>query len=117
SERAGRRGKSRDAEGVPRPDLNIAFDQVAYDPGIGALVYFTGGLTAAYKVAERRWVDLEPVHSPPPVLGGSLAYDPVNREIVLFGGGFVAERNAAVELAGYTGTWMLTAGDWRRVRT
>jgi hypothetical protein len=115
SERTVLRGTTSDAEGVPRPDLNIVFDQVAYDPGIGALVYFTGGLTAAYKVAERRWVDLEPAQSPPPVVGGSLAYDPLNREIVLFGGGFVAERNAAGQPAGYTGTWVLAAGDWRRL--
>ena len=115
SERTVLRGSTGDAEGTPRPDLNIVFDQVAYNPEIGALVYFTGGLTAAYKVSERRWADLAPAHSPPPVLGGSLAYDPVNREIVLVGGGFVAERNAAGQPAGYTGTWLLGANDWRRL--
>src|SRR5581483_9657713 len=115
SERTVMRGNTQDAEGNPRPDLNIVFDQVAYDPEMKALVYFTGGLTAAYKVAGRRWMDLAPVHSPPPVLGGSLAYDPLNREMVLFGGGFVAERNAAGRPAGYTGTWLLAAGDWRRL--
>jgi hypothetical protein len=115
SERTVLRGSTGDAEGTPRPDLNIVFDQVAYDPEMRALVYFTGGLTAAYKVAERRWMDLMPAHSPPPVLGGSLAYDPVNREMVLFGGGFVAERSQTGWPAGYTGTWVLSAGDWRRL--
>ena len=41
-----------------------------------SLVYFTGGTTAAYSITSRRWTDLLPAHSPPPVLGGSLAYDP-----------------------------------------
>ena len=115
SERTVLRGSTGDAEGTPRPDLNIVFDQVEYDPEMRALIYFTGGLTAAYKVPERRWVDLMPAHSPPPVLGGSLAYDPVNREMVLFGGGFVVERDPAGRPAGYTGTWVLSAGDWRRL--
>src|ERR1051326_1377055 len=115
SERTILRGTTGDAEGVPRPDLNIVFDQVAYDPERKALVYFTGGLTAAYSVAERRWTDLSPAHSPPPVLGGSLAYDPVDREMLLFGGGFIAERDASGAAAGYTGTWVLASGDWHRL--
>src|SRR5689334_22708636 len=44
SERTVLRGNTNDAEGTPRPDLNIVFDQVAYDPEYKALVYFTGGL-------------------------------------------------------------------------
>ena len=115
SEQTVLRGATGDAEGTPRPDLNIVFDQVEYDPEMRALIYFTGGLTAAFKVADRRWVDLAPAHSPPPVLGGSLAYDPVHREMVLFGGGFVAERDASGRPAGYTGTWLLSQGDWRRL--
>jgi Galactose oxidase, central domain len=115
SERTVLRGTTGDAEGAPRPDLNIVFDQVAYDPEMRALIYFTGGLTAAYRIAERRWTDLMPMHSPPPVLGGSLEFDPVNRELVLFGGGFVAERDAAGRSVGYTGTWVLSGGDWRRL--
>src|SRR5262245_32714242 len=48
SERTVLRGATNDAPGVPRPDLNIVFDQVVWHPGVKSLVYFTGGLTAAY---------------------------------------------------------------------
>jgi hypothetical protein len=106
SERTVLRGATQDKEGAPRPDLNIVFDQVVYAPAMHSLVYFTGGLTAAYNVVQRRWTDLAPAHSPPPVSGGSLAHDPVHDEIVLFGGGHVAERGASGKLVGYTGTWI-----------
>ncbi|MFB3921893.1 MAG: kelch repeat-containing protein [Terriglobia bacterium] len=117
SERSLLRSPTDDAEGVPRPDLNIVYDQVTYDPDLKALFYFTGGLTAAYRVADRRWVDLEPNHSPPPVLGGSLAFDPIHHEILLFGGGHVAERSAQGKTVGYTGMWSFNATDrdWRRL--
>ncbi len=117
SERTVMRGDTAEAGGTPRPDLNIVADQVAYHPGLKALVYFTGGLTAAYDPAERRWRDLHPRRSPPPVMGGSLAWDPVNREMVLFGGGHVAERDASGKLTGYTGTWTFNGETWRELRT
>ena len=46
-----------DEPGVPRPDLNIVFDQVTYRPENNSLYYFTGGLTAQYDVGRRRWRD------------------------------------------------------------
>ena len=118
SERTVMRETSDDREAVPHPDLNIVFDQVAYRPAGNSLYYFTGGLTAVYDVARRRWSDLMPAHSPPPVLGGSLAYDPVHDEIVLFGGGHVAERGPDGSLRGYTGTWIYSVrdNDWRPLR-
>ena len=106
SERTVLRGPTADREGVPRPDLNIVFDQVAYHPPTDSLIYFTGGLTAAYHVQQRRWTDLRPAQSPPPVLAGSLAYDPLHDEIVLFGGGHVAEQGRDGRIVGYTGTWL-----------
>lgn len=115
SERTVIRGETNDNGGVPRPDLNIVFDQVAWHPGMKSLVYFTGGLTAAYSPSERRWTGLRPQQSPPPVVGGSLAYNPVNQEIVLFGGGHVAERGPNGKVVGYTGTWILKDHDWRRL--
>ncbi len=117
SERTVLRGPTNEPEGVARPELNIVFDQVTCHPGLKSLVYFTGGLTAAYRVADRRWVDLEPLHSPPPVVAGSLAYDLVNDEILLFGGGHVAETNPKGKLVGYTGTWVYNTKDrdWRQL--
>jgi hypothetical protein len=117
SERTVLRGLSGEG-GVARPDLNIVFDQAAYHPPTKSLVYFTGGLTAAYDVASRRWTDLAPPRSPPPVLGGSLAHDPVNDEIVLFGGGHVAEPGPDGKLSGFTGTWVYSfkERDWRPLK-
>jgi len=114
SERTIMRGATDDEPGVPRPDLNIVFDQVCYRPLNDSLYYFTGGLTAQYDVAKRRWRDLRPAHSPPPVTGGSMAYDPVHDEIVLFGGGHIAERASDGSIRGYTGTWIyrVKENDW-----
>src|SRR5712691_3391514 len=81
SERTLLRGPTDEKEGAPRPDLNIVFDQATYVPSRKWLVHFTGGLTAAYDVLHRRWTDLSPKHVPPPVLGGSLAYDPLHDEM------------------------------------
>jgi len=117
SERTVMRGSTDDEPGVPRPDLNIVFDQVTYRPGNNSLYYFTGGLTAQYDVTRRRWRDLRPAHSPPPVLGGSLTYDPVHDQIVLFGGGHIAERGSDGALRGYTGTWVyrVKENDWAQL--
>ena len=119
SERTVMRVSTADEQAAPRPDLNIVFDQVVYRPANDTLYYFTGGLTAAYDVASRRWSDLRPRRSPPPVLGGSLAYDPLNDEILLFGGGHVAERGPAGKVRGYTGAWIYSIRDntWRPLET
>jgi hypothetical protein len=111
----------RPPEGYPaeaaRPDPNIVFDQAAYHPPTKSLVYFAGGLTAAYHVTQRRWTNLAPAHAPPPVLGGALAHDPLNNELVLFGGGHVAEEGPDGRIVGYTGTWAYSFADrdWRRL--
>jgi hypothetical protein len=117
SERTVMRGPSNEQEAVPRPDLNVVFDQVTYRPANHSLYYFTGGLTAAYDIASRRWTDLRPRRSPPPVLGGSLAYDPVHDEILLFGGGHVAEQGPGGSIRGYTGTWVyrIRENDWQEL--
>ena len=119
SERTVVRSSTNEPEAAPRPDLNVVFDQVVYVPSMHALLYFTGGSTAAYDVVQRRWTDLSPRHSPPPVMGGSLAYDPVHDEVVLFGGGHVAEQTSDGRPAGYTGTWAydLRANDWHQLET
>ncbi len=115
SERTVLRVNTDEEPAAPRPDLNIVFDQVAYRPADSSLYYFTGGLTAAYDTLRRRWRDVEPQHSPPPVLGGSLAWDPVHDGMVLFGGGYVAERGPDGKLRGNTGTWIysIRERDWK----
>jgi N-acetylneuraminic acid mutarotase len=117
SERTVLRGATNDKEAAPRPDLNLVFDQVAYVPSRRSLMYFTGGLSPAYDPAARRWTDLAPPHSPPPVLGSSMAYDPLHDEIVLFGGGHIAEPGPDGTVAGYTGTWIYSpqTNDWHEL--
>ncbi len=103
-------------EGVLRPDLNIVFDQLAYDSKRARMVYFTGGRTFAYDVRSRSWSDAAPdAPAPPPVGTATLAYDPVLDEIVLAGGAHVAEKGPDGKLAGYTGTWIFdcSASRWR----
>ena len=112
-----RRPQLKEREGVLRPDLNIVFDQVTYDPRRARMIYFTGGRTFAYDVKARRWSDAAPAGGAPPVLGGSLAYDPVNDEIVLSGGGHVVEQGPGGTPAGFTGTWLYQCATsrWRRL--
>jgi len=102
-------------EGVLRPDLNMVFDQVTWDSRRKRMVYFTGGRTFAYDPAERKWSDLAPQESPPPVTCGSLCYDPFNDEIVLAFGGHVAETGPGGKPVGFTGTWIYdcSAANWR----
>src|SRR5262249_37899958 len=58
-----------------------------------------------YDPAARTWTDLEPATSPtggrdrPPLLWGSMCYDPVNKKVLLFGGGNVQSER------GDAGTW------------
>ncbi len=109
-----RRPQLKVRQGVLRPDLNMVFDQLAYDSKRSRMVYFTGGRTFAYEVKKRAWSDIGHGASPPPVMGGSLCYDQFNDQIVLAGGGHVAEAAADGRLVGYTGTWLYDckAGEW-----
>ena len=114
------RPQLKEREGVLRPDLNITFDQLSYDPPRKRMLYFTGGRTFAYDVVSRVWSDAAPGgNSPPPVLGGSLCYDPINDRIILSFGGKVAEPGPDGRPVGYTGTWAYdcTSSSWSRLET
>ncbi len=109
------RPQLKEREGILRPDLNVVFDQVTYDTRRSRMIYFTGGRTFAYDVKRRRWSDAAPGSAAPPVLGGSLCYDRFNDEVVLFGGGHVAEKGPQGTPVGWTGTWIYEARNsrWR----
>ena len=107
------RPQLKEREGVLRPDLNIVFDQVTYDRRRARMIYFTGGRTFAYDVKARKWSDAAPEGGPPPVLGGSLCYDRRNDEVVLFGGGHVAEPGPGGAPVGWTGTWIYQCANAR----
>ncbi|MCI4345797.1 MAG: hypothetical protein L3K07_03480 [Thermoplasmata archaeon] len=51
-----------------------------------------------------------PSSCPPPIVGGSLAYDVVDHEAILFGGLFLASPNASLVASNYT--WAFAAGHW-----
>jgi hypothetical protein len=100
-----------DVEGNVRPNLStyrgvFYYNQYAYDSD-GKRVYFHArGHTFCYDPATRVWRDLAPATSPaggpdqPPLLWSSMCYDPVNRQVLLFGGGNVLTER------GDPGTWV-----------
>jgi PcRGLX-like protein C-terminal alpha/alpha toroid domain/PcRGLX-like N-terminal RIFT barrel domain/PcRGLX-like protein central beta sandwich domain/Galactose oxidase, central domain len=66
--------------------------QLCYIPTLDKVLYFAGGATFYYDPGERVWEDLAiPLeHSPPDVMLGSLAWDPVKERVILFGGGYIS---------------------------
>lgn len=108
------RTQLKERDGVLRPDLNIVFDQVTWDSNRKRMVYFAGGRTLAYDPQLREWSNICRGKEAPPVLGGSLCYDPVGDRIILAGGGHVAEQDSTGKLAGTAGTWVFDCkqGTW-----
>ncbi|HKB37476.1 MAG TPA: kelch repeat-containing protein [Gemmataceae bacterium] len=99
-----------DKDGNVRPNLSTYrgvyyYNQYAYDSDRKRVYFHARGHTFCYDPAARTWTDLAPSTSPtggkdkPPLLWGSLCYDPVNRKILLFGGGNVQTER------GDPGTW------------
>lgn len=109
-------------QGYLRPNLyyggGSAHNQYAYDSHQGKIYYCIQNLLFTYTPAVRRWDTLSMVNNPALSEGGStslwwgaMAYDPVNRELVLFGGS-----NADVN-HGSLGTWVMPTSDntWRKL--
>ncbi|HEY6239047.1 MAG TPA: kelch repeat-containing protein [Thermoplasmata archaeon] len=99
---------------VPSPR---ASSQVAYDPSIKAVVLFGGEgpggapLGDTWEFVNNVWIDLSSGLSsaPPARWGGSLAYDPVDAALVLFGG---------TDGTGYNGdTWTFNGSGWYHAST
>lgn len=85
----------------------------AYDPETGKIVLyatpFDGQLSSTWVWNGSNWTELD-IISPPKRSGAEMAYDPVNGNIVLFGG----------ELGGddwTSETWIFDDGEWRLVDT
>jgi len=84
-------------EGEPIPALpghNRGFwhaNQLCYLPEEKKVFYYLGGSTFTYDPAERRFenLDVALADAPPDVMLGTMAWDPVNKEVVLFGGGYL----------------------------
>jgi len=99
-----------DTEGNVRPNLSTYrgvyyYNQYAYDSDRKRVYFYARGHTFCYDPKARAWRDLAPATSPtggpdqPPLLWSSMCYDPVNKQVLLFGGG-----NALTE-RGDVGTW------------
>lgn len=104
-----------DFDGVARPSPVTVFNQVCFDSRRGRLVFFAGGRTFALDEATNTWTDLAPPRSPTAcqqLAWASLACDPVNDEVLLFGGG------DALNADGGAHTWLYScqANAWRRAK-
>jgi hypothetical protein len=73
----------------------LLWSSMCYDRAAKAFILFGGGNvrtdrgdpgTWTYSPAANRWDRLRPGRQPPPRANSRLAYDPVNRQVVLFGG-------------------------------
>jgi hypothetical protein len=102
-----------DFDGVTRPSPVLIFNQVCYDTKRNRAIFFAGGHTFALDPGTNTWTDLKPADSPTAcqqLAWGNLAYDPINDEVLLFGGGDALNR------AGGAATWLYSCeqNTWRR---
>ena len=93
-----------DREGNTRPNLTtyrgvLTYNQYAWDPETRRAYFFARGSTFCYDPEARAWKDLAPKGSAPCPLWGAMCADPVNKKIMLFGGGSVLTDR------GDPGTW------------
>jgi len=101
----------RDGIAMPRP--TSSFYQVCWDDHNGRVLFYVGSMTFSYDPVSRLWeliYDKDEQCQPPALLlWGSLCYDPVNKQVLLFGGGGVDRPD------GRPHTWALdvTTDRWR----
>src|SRR5947209_9769531 len=86
---------------------------LVYNPQSKTLILFGGDthtapnglLNDTWSFDGTTWTQLQPQHQPPPRYDGAMAYDPINHEIVLFGG--------FVDQVGFVNdTWTFDGTDW-----
>lgn len=102
-----------DFDGVWRPSPIHTFNMAAYDSRRGRIIYYSDGQTFALDPKSHTWTDLKTANHPTTarhVAWASMAYDPVNDEVLLFGGGLATNPTGACP------TWLYdcTANTWRR---
>jgi len=85
-----------------RPVPVLHFNQAAYVPSLKKVLYVVGEKTMLFDLESREWEVPELKTHPPLVLWSALCYDPVNDEVVLFGG-------TANDDAARPGTWVFAA--------
>jgi hypothetical protein len=97
-------------EDVTCPLWMTHFNQFCYVPAMKKVLFFVGARTFAFDLETHLWEPLTPEHSPPHVVWSAMCYDPVNDEVVLFGGGAACDENRP-------GTWLFDpkTKDWRKL--
>ncbi len=102
-------------DGVEMPRPNCSFYQLAWDEHKGRIIHYLGSMTFSYQPERREWklIHDRSVKQQPPalLLWGSLCYEPVNKQVILFGGGGVDAPD------GRPHTWALdvTTDGWRKL--
>ncbi len=86
------------------------FNQASYVPTLKKILYVVGNRTMLFDLEKNDWEHLELETTPPLVLWSALCYDPVNDEVLLFGG-------SADDDAARPGTWLFSAKkmEWRKL--
>jgi len=108
--RWGTGGKLETADGLLQPVPVQHFNQAAYVPTLKKVLYVIGDKSLLLDPETGLWEEFKPKARPPLVLWSALEYDPVNDEVVLFGGGACCAEN-------HPGTWLFSAKDldWRKL--
>lgn len=77
-------------------------DQACYVPTEKRVLYFAGGSTFYYDPAAKAWENLNiPFDAAPPdVMLGTMAWDPVKKRVILFGGGYISAHKGAAPDSG-----------------
>ncbi len=109
------KGAFYERDGVKMPEPTNSFYQVCWDDHNQRLVFYVASMTFSYDPAKRKWnlIHDTSVKQQPPalLLWSSLCYDPLNKQIILFGGGGVNRPD------GRPHTWALdvTTDRWRQL--
>jgi hypothetical protein len=102
-----------DFDGIKRPSPIHTFNMVCWDSKRGRIVYYSDGRTFALDPATNTWTDLQAKNYPRTcrtVAWASMYYDPLNDQILLFGGGLAANPGGGAP------TWLYDCAEniWRR---
>ncbi|MCL4203769.1 MAG: hypothetical protein KJ000_14810 [Pirellulaceae bacterium] len=102
-----------DFDGIPRPSPIHTFNMACWDSKRQRIVFYSDGCTFALNPSDNTWTDLRPANFPTTcqtVAWASMAYDPAEDQILLFGGGL------ATNPGGGAPTWIYDCREnaWQR---
>ncbi|MGM0489133.1 MAG: Kelch repeat-containing protein [Planctomycetota bacterium] len=106
-------GEFYERDGVEMPRPTNTFHQICWDEHRERLLFYVASMTFSYDPVRREWKQIhgadEKRQPPALLLWSSLCYDPVNKQVILFGGGGVDRPD------GRPHTWAfdVTTDTWR----